>query len=1003
MAYNWYLVLELEFDPNPVNDETIIRQRIDDKKRFWSRNKIDMKYGQLYGIYLDMIDDISTAMLSADTRKLLAADAKRICAPIDRLLNSASLGNGEIKEDVFDRIAKQYKNSPAITKDFVGNRAKQLGYKVVSESGADYQSIYKKYYETPPDKPADYATIQNLLGNLPGDADNLYAFLFPAHPTYSKLTLKELLARADELNKSRVGIHDGTTTVITRLCKICEKIFDNDATRAEYDRYLAYDALLKTSDEYIKTIFEVSGKQPLSQSYRDEAIGAISKLVGNDINLASQLFIAYCKNGGISFAEPQAGRNVVLCRYCSSVNENKGRLIICFNCNIELNCPACKHLNEPKINRCESCGLNLANVAESVERLKIAKDLVESMSFSAAESQLGEAARLWPTNPEIPNLKARLKAQKDKIGPRMQEIRDAAVKKNFYEAGEKLKALKADIKEISDPALEQEIRVAVDNAAQAYKKAQDAIRTNNEKEIIDNLISAFDRCRDYPGIRAQLEQYPPEPPRDIVVKPDPDGRKNIIQWVKSSSYGLVDYVIVRKENASPKRADDGVVFDPISVPYELYDSKIKPGVAYFYGVFARRADILSRPLISADPVINLFEIQGLSITPNDSTLELRWEVLPQGATAEIYRQSGTQAETYVHSTTASSFKDIGLVNQEIYTYTVKLVYIIGGKQLRTTGAREKGSPYAPPSYIKTLRIKAGHGDIFEAAWANPDGLQVDLFGSFSKPIYTPGDIIPRQEFLNKMNIINLNRLSDSAAAFTINSDETLYVHACIVTSDSVVVGASARASKVKGVTIASVVKDGAGNRLRIRLENPPKTALGFLVMHHPMDYPDIGETAEVYQVKIPMQRYISDGGLHIESLESRDYYISIVAIFEGDGEFDYSTPSHWLYKNTPGAAIIYSIKTSMFSSGVTIVFESASVQFYMPDVEIRYAIGSMPMNRSTAKLYWEVEGQPVRGSLRISCFGKLPKNAHIKPFLKDETQREIFQLRPKTGTKHKVT
>ena len=45
MTENWYLVLELDFDPNPVNDEALIEQRIEEKRKFWSSKANDFNRG----------------------------------------------------------------------------------------------------------------------------------------------------------------------------------------------------------------------------------------------------------------------------------------------------------------------------------------------------------------------------------------------------------------------------------------------------------------------------------------------------------------------------------------------------------------------------------------------------------------------------------------------------------------------------------------------------------------------------------------------------------------------------------------------------------------------------------------------------------------------------------------------------------------------------------------------------------------------------------------------
>ena len=52
---NWYIILELEFYPNPVNDEDVIRERIDEKSKFWSRNANNFQHKE----YKDYLENIS--------------------------------------------------------------------------------------------------------------------------------------------------------------------------------------------------------------------------------------------------------------------------------------------------------------------------------------------------------------------------------------------------------------------------------------------------------------------------------------------------------------------------------------------------------------------------------------------------------------------------------------------------------------------------------------------------------------------------------------------------------------------------------------------------------------------------------------------------------------------------------------------------------------------------------------------------------------------------------
>ena len=89
---NWYIVLELEFDP-PVVDE----KEIADKKKFWSRNFDNFKEGAQYRIWHGNISQIRRDMLGpANKRKELSEEACNIIyGPVEEDIKQLEK-NGEI-------------------------------------------------------------------------------------------------------------------------------------------------------------------------------------------------------------------------------------------------------------------------------------------------------------------------------------------------------------------------------------------------------------------------------------------------------------------------------------------------------------------------------------------------------------------------------------------------------------------------------------------------------------------------------------------------------------------------------------------------------------------------------------------------------------------------------------------------------------------------------------------------------------------------------------------
>lgn len=116
MADNWYVVLELEFDP-PAEDESIISQRICEKSKIWSTHFYHYKNGPQYRKWHQSIPQIKKDMLGeSNIRKQIAAEACNIVyGPIDRIIKIIGR-NGIITEDECERISEKLKVDVSVIK-----------------------------------------------------------------------------------------------------------------------------------------------------------------------------------------------------------------------------------------------------------------------------------------------------------------------------------------------------------------------------------------------------------------------------------------------------------------------------------------------------------------------------------------------------------------------------------------------------------------------------------------------------------------------------------------------------------------------------------------------------------------------------------------------------------------------------------------------------------------------------------------------------------------------
>jgi len=990
MADNWYIILELEFDPTPVHDEAVIEKAIDEKAKFWSKNFNDFKRGPEYRRHHDNIKTMRKEMIGEQNiRDQHIKDACAVTfAPIDKFLKMMGR-RGEITRDEVQSLATKQK----VSVEIVERRAAACGVKIGAGKSADFQATYDKYYKNKPPQTAVFDGMKPLLDSF--GTDSLYGFL----GVDKTLPRYDLLNEATKKKKTFVKA-DATSSNGSKLCGQCELAFKDDTSKAAYDTYLEWVKRKSILDE-AKELYAISKR--LSKEDGNEAISKLTAIL-KDISAAQDLFVAFCEVEGVVYTplvDPAPGQKPVVCIFCGFINDVSTGREVCGNCKEKLKCPSCNTLIESNVKVCK-CAFEFENIKISNALCKLAQNDIRAMDFSAVEVHLSDAEKLWAENEKIAPLRQRLSELKGRIGEKPEEMRSAAKAGNFNEARKLYDEIKKLFPEFNEPELETEIQGALDAAMEALNQAKAA---KSEKEIIDYCDKAYEICKDFPGIKEVISKFPPHPPTGLNVVVDGVSKANILSWDKSASEGMVHYSIVRKKDIAPISISDGETLGRVS-SCEYSDTQIEAAVNYFYAVFSERAGIQSKPLVNDSPVVNYFEVSNLTVITGDSTIELKWSTLPNGATAEIYRKKGATKEEKIHSTTAISHLDSGLENDASYTYVVKLVYSVDGRKHTTNGVTIGGIPTQPPKPIGDLFIKPGEGDTFTAEWSNPDNSDVELYCSTKKPEYAFGDVVPQQIIEGEMSKLALNRTSVTSATFQHKGDELLYIVAAVIKSGSVALGATARASRDEAVKIQSVnVMNG---KIHIFLEHIPKDATGFVVLHRFDRYPtDISEMG-IARKYVTVKNYEHNNALIIDNVEPKHYFFSVFAQFDRDGERDYSIGSNYSLNNAAKETITYSIKIvkKLFKPHLIVFnFEAENPSFFLPDIEILSAVSTAPMFRDSAKHFYSITAQNVNGSVPIEIpYPKgIQRDLYIKPFLKDESQASMYQLKLKLGSNLKIS
>ena len=1003
MKDNWYLVLELDFDP-ALEDENVIANKIDEKAKFWASKFNDYKMGAQYRTWSQKIPQIRKDMIGPDNiRKQLVEEAqKEVYEPIDKLLRNIGR-KGNITSAEAEKISAKSK----ISIDIIKKRAEKLGIKYELVANDDSQAIYDKYYKN---KPASFETFENLKGMLASfSVATLYEFLFPddSIKNAKDLPCDVLSSKAIEKKKTEFYKNDSISGTGAKLCGQCALVFKDSASKKTYDDYLDYVNRKSILDD-AKNVADISGSIDSNQctDYINRLISVL-----HDDKTAEKLFFTFCKTEKIIYSSNQnnqVNKNIKVCK-CGCINDVSDGRKVCQSCGRELTviCPNCGAANDSIVQVCK-CGFRFENLDKAVALCEQADYASKSLDFKSAELFINEAKKLCPKGKEILNSVSIYNLFIEKSKEDLYELNDCIQQKRFLSAKAKYDYLRQVYPEYKNMLIASEIENAISDANDLYKTAS-GLKT--EADVIALGSRIYSTCVDFPGIKKLLEKYPPQPVRSYTVTSDSFSRLNRIQWipaVKDSSYS---YIVVRSQNGWVQTPADGqIVYEGKSLSYS--DVSIEPAQRYYYNIFAQRAGILSKgSQNNTDPVVNFFEIRDVSVKPGDASLGIEWTDIPASATVELYQ---LDPEKYIGSIKSNGYVINGLRNDCRYQFRIALSYLFDGEKKESAGIKVEGIPVSPTMPIDTITVRPLKNNMYEAIWYKSSNTEeVKLYASISKPKYNLRDIIPLNVLNNEYMQLQTFPLSEAmqhelgtnkaGVLFEYSGSELIYVIPVVVKSGSGIFGSLASAGKFSTVNVKSIRQ--VNGKICITID-PIKDATGYIVLYRHDQFPiDIDDTKTIRKY-IPEKIYRLTNDIEIDGIESKKYYFSIFAEFIRNDEKIYSVQANYLFDNSPKKKIYYSIRFEKKIFGenkLVLEFRSDDFEFSIPAIVVSSSIGNVPLTKSHGSVVQVIPSQPVNGVLRIEipmAKKTCPPNMYIKAFLDDESSN--FQLALDIKSNYKI-
>lgn len=994
MADNWYIVLELEFEPHPVEDMAVINARIEEKRRFWSSNANHFLKGAEYTRYLEQIAAIQRDMADPDTRALMARQAaEQVYGPIDKKLKIIGRSTGQLDEAQVDKLAAMLKTQP----EHVKKRALQLGIKIIIAPAVDNAALVTQYYDT---KPAAYDRYNNITGMLAFfGVGSLYEFLVmgTGQQMPQSLPCADLL-RMTAQRRQVYNKNDKTSSTGADLCEQCELAFASNTAKAQYDEYLAFARRRAVLDEAADLAGITGAITP--QQYEDFTAQLAGSLGSR--KLAGQVLEAFCRAKNLPYRTGQKDtakeKQLKLCR-CGFSNDVSGGRKLCARCGLPLviACPACGRENDAETRVC-ACGFDFADVDRAVAQCGQAVAATDALDFEAAEKHLQAAKKLWAKGPPVEKAAAHLAQVRGAVQALVGPLRVAADEKRFYEADTLYKQITARFAAYVDKPMQARIEAALQQAGQLLAQARAATA---ERQAVALCSRAFEVCADYPGVAQLLQQYPPAPPEALRVTADGVAKENRLIWGKSPAEGIIQYAVVRGEGAVPQSVNDGQRLAMLSGT-SYADSAIAPAVPYYYAVFALRGGVASRAAATPAAVPNLFEVEGLAAQPGSRQIQLMWDTIHEAAWAQVYRREAG-GERLLAEHVPGGWLDEGLVNGQTYTYRVCLCYRVNGRVLATPGLVVSAVPTRPPKLVESLAVRPAGAGAWQLAWPTPGADEVRFYCSVRRPAFQKGQLVAQNQLEREMSRLAVDISGEGSGMFRWDRQEPLYVAAVSVCGGAMMFGPVARASAGATVRLRDVRE--VNGALCVFLDAPAE-ATDFMVLYrfdsHPVDIADGGAQRKQFTA----QQLAHQGCLVLEAPQPQDYYITVYAGRRDGTETDWGHGADWLYAGVPKTEINYDVKVQkrLFGTGdVELRFEGGPGAFTLPALEVMSAVGVPPMFKSAAQPFCSIPQQAARGSVTftVPVPKDTPKDTYIKPFLRDDAlqQRVILKMMDRTSLK----
>lgn len=186
----------------------------------------------------------------------------------------------------------------------------------------------------------------------------------------------------------------------------------------------------------------------------------------------------------------------------------------------------------------------------------------------------------------------------------------------------------------------------------------------------------------------------------------------------------------------------------------------------------------------------------------------------------------------------------------------------------------------------------------------------------------------------------------------------------------------------------------------------PEDATHIFVLYGTEEYAESLMEKSGKHRSVSKHQYDWEGGLYLRNIEQQDYYITLYGVYQRNGEQVYSKATRVFFSNKPKMAIYYSIhvRNSRTEQYLEIEFRGSEWKFFLPEIDLVYKEGSIPVYRNTNTIVGHIGEQKVSGTYKDKFpINTIPRNSYLKAFFTNEEWNNKMKLKPKRCIKYKIS